>query len=192
VVVQDVDGTNRALDAGQEGETELIAALYRQHRSSLVWHIRCLGATETEAHDAVQDAFAAALRIGRIRDQNAWYAWLRTVAVRSYRHSASRKGDPVHIWYVTVDSALTADIADSLALRVPDLAEARLQEQIVLDLLRALPKRQRLVFCLHYEGWTTPEIATELGMKEAAVRKGISRARRSLQDLIAQGGEDDC
>jgi Sigma-70 region 2 len=52
-----------------------------------------LGATQAEAADAVQDAFASALRAAdQVRDQHAWPAWLRTVAFRCYLRSLALRG----------------------------------------------------------------------------------------------------
>lgn len=157
---------------------EEFAALYRQHRSALVWHVRCHGASQAEAADAVQDAFAHALRAAdQVRDHHAWPAWLRTVAVRCYlRSRAGRDG-----------SHAMADVPEppATAAPVPD-TELRQQTEAVLALLAALPPRQRLVFALHYEGFSTAEIAAQLGMAHAAVRQNIARARAALRRSITQ------
>ena len=183
----------RDLAEDETGEdTDFFAELYRRHRSLLVWHVRSQGATNAEASDAVQEAFAAALRTGRIRDQDAWYGWLRTVAVRSYRHAQRARGEGSVGSRLNMESMPTSDLPEPLAdsgATASDRAAARLQEEFVLSLLRSLPPRQREVFCLHFEGCTAPEIAAQLGIQEAAVRKNISRARRLLKELISQGGE---
>jgi len=169
------------------GEDEF-AALYRQHRSALVWHVRCHGASQAEAADAVQDAFAYALRAAdRVRDHNAWPAWLRTVAVRCYlrslaSHGGHRSGGPAVVSVVTV-----AEVPDRPAT-VDPAADSQLQEQeeLVLRLLAVLPPQQRRVFALHYEGWSTAEIARQLTMDQAAVRQNIARARATLRQSIMQ------
>lgn len=151
------------------------AALYRRHRSALIWHLMCLGASQADAADAVQDAFAYALRAaGQVRDPAAWPAWLRTVAVRCYRRSASRRGIAM------------AGVPDAPAAGGPDSAGEQ-QEEFVLSLLAALPPRQRHVFALHYEGLRTAEIAAVLGMGQPAVRQNLARARGALKRAIADG-----
>lgn len=166
------------------------AALYRRHRSALVWHVRCHGASQAEAADAVQDAFAYALRAQRqVRDPAAWPAWLRTVAVRCYLRSLARHGgpcgdDPASARVVTMaelPELLSAQHADDVPAAG---AERRQQEEFVLSLLAALPPRQRQVFALHYEGMSTAEIAAHLGMADAAVRQNIARARAALRHSI--------
>jgi RNA polymerase sigma factor (sigma-70 family) len=160
--------------------SEEFAALYREHRSALLWHLRCLGASEAEAADAVQDAFACALRDWRhVRDGRAWPAWLRTVAVRCYLRSLARhgrRGSRVSVFPVAdvPDTTLARDAAESMAG----------QQEAVLSLLAALPPQQQRVFALHYEGWSTAEIAAQLGMDRAAVRQNISRARAALREAV--------
>ncbi len=164
---------------------EEFAALYRQHRSALVWYLRCHGAGHAEAADAVQDAFACALRAAsQVRDHHAWPAWLRTVAFRCYVRSLARRGGPGHD---AVSVVTVAEVPDQPAAGEPAAdAELREQEEFVLSRLASLPPQQRRVFALHYEGWTAPEIATELGMDNAAVRQNIARARAALRNLIMQ------
>ena len=160
------------------GEDEF-AALYLQQRSALVWHLRSHGASPAEAADAVQEAFACALRDdAQIRDQHAWPAWLRTVAFRCYLRARSRP----EVSIVTV-----ADIPESLAEPAPEIdIDQRAEEELVLTLLAGLPMQQRRVFTLHYEGWTTAEIATHLGMRTAAVRQNLARARSTLRESLLQ------
>lgn len=165
------------------------AALYRRHRSALVWHVRCHGASQAEAADAVQDAFACALRAQRqIRDPGAWPAWLRTVAVRCYLRSLARHGGPFGDDPSAARIVTMAELPELSAPHATDLpaadAERRQQEEFVLSLLAALPPRQRQVFALHYEGLNTAEIATHLGMADAAVRQNIARARAALRHWI--------
>jgi RNA polymerase sigma factor (sigma-70 family) len=163
---------------------DAFAALYREQRSALVWYLRSHGASEAEAADAVQDAFAAALRAAdQMRDQQAWPSWLRTVALRCYLRSQPRRSgaspdEP--------DSAglLLADIPDTAGGFDP--AESRAQQELVLALLASLPPQQRRVFTLHYEGWSSAEIADQLGIDKAAVRQNIARARSALRELIDQ------
>lgn len=158
------------------------AALYRRQRSLLIWHLRSHGASQAEAADAVQDAFAEALLArDRMRDEAAWPAWLRTVAVRSYQRArAAREAGQAA---AVVPVAELAGVADASAAS-GDAAELRRQEEVILALLAALPPQQRRVFTLHYEGWTTGEIAALLGIRQAAVRQNITRARRSLRNAL--------
>jgi RNA polymerase sigma factor (sigma-70 family) len=164
---------------GEAVGEEDFAALYRWHRSALVWYLRCHGADDAEAADAVQDAFACALRAGDlVRDPGAWPGWLRTVAFRCYvRSLAGRSGRR--------DVFTTADVPEPPAAAGPAVdAELRRQEERVLSLLAALPPQQRRVFALHYDGWNAAEIAALLGLQKAAVRQNIARARSALRQSV--------
>lgn len=160
---------------------EEFAVLYRQHRSALVWYLRCHGAGDAEAADAVQDAFACALQADDlVRDSGAWPGWLRTVAFRCYvRSLAGRAGRHGLL--------AMAEVPEPAAAAGPAVdAELRRQEELVLSLLAALPPQQRRVFALHYDGWGTAEIAALLGMEHAAVRQNVARARAALRHSITQ------
>ena len=163
------------------------AALYRQQRSPLLWHLRCLGASQAEAADAVQDAFAHALKAaGQIRDDRAWPAWLRTVAVRCYLRSIAARGgrndDRPAVSVLAMAEVPDLDVTADPAAE----AQQRLQEEAVFSLLATLPPQQRRVFALHYEGLSTAEIETVLSMGQAAVRQNLARARAALKRSIVQ------
>jgi RNA polymerase sigma factor (sigma-70 family) len=65
-----------------------------------------------------------------------------------------------------------------------------LQEEAVFSLLATLPPQQRRVFALHYEGWSTAEIAAALTIGAAAVRQNLARARATLKRAITQDPAD--
>jgi RNA polymerase sigma factor (sigma-70 family) len=163
------------------------AALYRHQRSALVWYLRCHGADQAEAADAVQDAFASALvAADDVRDQRAWPAWLRTVAMRCYLRALARRGAMQAAETARVSVVLMADVPDVAVAAATDIPEARQQEELVLALLGGLPPQQRRVFALCYEGWSTADIATQLGIDQAAVRQNIARARAALRRSIME------
>lgn len=73
----------------------------------------------------------------------------------------------------------------------PGEAEAWLQAQQVITVLRALPPRQRQVLALTIDGWPPAEIAELLGIDPAAVRSNLMKARRSAGEhhrTIAEEG----
>ena len=58
-----------------------------------------------------------------------------------------------------------------------------------MQVLRALPPRQRQVFALTIEGWTPTEIADMLGIDPAAVRASLKKARRNADEYRRAGEE---
>ena len=72
----------------------------------------------------------------------------------------------------------------------PEETEAWLQEQQVIQVLRALPPRQRQVLALTIDGWSPAEIAEMLGIDAAAVRSNLMKARRSADEHRRRAGEE--
>jgi len=168
-------------------DEEEFAALYRRHRSALVWYLRCHGAGQPEAADAVQDAFACALvAADQVRDRRAWPAWLRTVAMRCYLRALTGRGGRAADETAAVSVLTMADVPDVAVAAGAGAAETRHQEELVLSLLSELPPQQQRVFALCYEGWSTAEIAAQLEMDQAAVRQNIARARAALRRSLLE------
>ncbi len=62
---------------------------------------------------------------------------------------------------------------------------SQLNVEDILNLLRHLPEKQRVVFNLSViDGYSHGEIAEMLGIKESSSRSFLTRARRSLKNLI--------
>jgi len=56
---------------------------------------------------------------------------------------------------------------------------------LILDLLKALPEKQRMIVQLRdIEGYKFEEISKILEMKENAIRTALSRARKSLKEAL--------
>jgi RNA polymerase sigma-70 factor (ECF subfamily) len=162
--------------------------LYRANRSMLVRFIRFAGATEEEANDAVQTAFAALLQVTySIRDP---LAWLHRTALNDFRCSnprfASRRRR------VTESLIPPREIPEPSTV-VPSAAEvAALEEEnhVVHGELALLPGKQRQVMVAHYDGLSHEQIADLLEMGLDAVRQNLSRARRTLRKRYAMTRKD--
>jgi RNA polymerase sigma-70 factor (ECF subfamily) len=147
---------------------ELYSASYRR----LVVQLYAICGDLSEAEDAVQEGFVAALRkrrgLAEVRNPEAW---VRTTAVNHlrsrWRHSAVvRKYQP----------------------RVPGPQEAidiGPEHVAIVTALAQVDTSQREVVVLHYlADLGTAEIAGELGIPEGTVKSRLSRARARLADLL--------
>lgn len=68
----------------------------------------------------------------------------------------------------------------------PEAAEA-LQENAVIEVVKKLPQKYRVVIHLfYYEELSVEEIAGVLKMKPATVRTHLTRARKKLKDLLEE------
>src|SRR5579859_2868729 len=87
------------------------------------------------------------------------YAW--TVAYRAFTRQALEDAPETSV----------ADVPESSSVLPSPLdADAWLQSQEVLEVLRALPPRQRQILALTIDDWTPAEMADLLGIDPAAIR----------------------
>ncbi|MET7422684.1 RNA polymerase sigma factor [Dactylosporangium sp. NPDC005555] len=104
-------------------------------------------------------------------------AWVYQVARRNLFRIRNRDGRYVHD-----DGGLWAEVADPGGFDALDLSE---ESRRVLDLLQALPAKQRSVFAMHYDGWDHAEIAVLLNMDVATVRSNLRHARERLKQQFS-------
>lgn len=146
------------------------AAFYREHFRRLVAYLVYQGAMVSLATDLAQDAMITAYR-----------RWPELTSPRAYVWKVAGRAFIRHV----VDAAeLPADQVPepASALPRPGDAEAWVQEQQVISVLRALPPRQCQVLALTIDGWAPGEIAEMLGIDSAAVRSSLMKARRSADE----------
>ena len=162
-------GTPGAASPAPAGEHEF-ACFYRDHIRRLTAYLMYQGATADLAADIAQDAMITAYRRwAEIRSPRA-YTW--TAAYRAFiRHALNDREQPA------------GEVPEPAPLLPrPGEAEAWLQEQHVIRVLRALPPRQRQVLALTIDDWTAAEIAELLGLDPAAVRSNLKKARRNADE----------
>jgi RNA polymerase sigma factor (sigma-70 family) len=141
------------------------------------------------SEDIAQDAFLSAWNhLPRLRNQSSFLPWLRQIT-RNLAHD--------HLRRKYSEKRIDGDMDDILAVvadPMPDHPErlSRQQEEtVVAELIDELPEETREILLIYYrEGQSSKQVASLLGMQDAAVRKRLSRARQSLhQDLMSRLGE---
>lgn len=155
--------------AGIVANVEDFAACYRSEKLPLVRFLMNHGATQSEAHDAAQEAFTEAWR--NWASIRAPRAWLRTVALREFYRGLPRREIP------------TESFRDILPARPPE-ADLNEQARDVLAALQQLPFRQRQVMALRIDGFSPAEIASQLGIDPAAARQSLAKAKKNLSELL--------
>lgn len=137
------------------------------------------------SEDIAQDAFMAAWQhLQRLQNPASFLPWLRQITRNLARdHLRASRHRPL--------DGEAAEIAIGLAAD----PEPQPMQQLILDerehaaaqLIAALPDELREVLLLYYrEGQSSQQVATLLGMSDAAVRKRLSRARQSVRDDLLQ------
>ncbi len=170
----DAAAFGRIVSGCQNGITAIALAITRD-----------LGASE----DIAQDAFLSAWKhLHRLRNPQSFLPWLRQITRNlSHDHLRRRRNER------RIDGEMD-DILAVVADPAPEQSErlARLQEEaIAADLIDELPEETREILLIYYrEGQSSKQVASLLGLQDAAVRKRLSRARKSLhEDLLKRLGD---
>lgn len=155
-----------------------IAELYTRRYVGFRNALATITGSYDSASDVVQDAFAQALRQRRtFRGEGTAEAWIWRIAVRLAIHeSVQRKRHAV-----------------STNGAVPDL-ETDLPEPVhdpdLVDALRALPARRRLIVFLHYfADLSYEQIAEICDVSPGTVAASLSQARESLRAVLTANDE---
>ena len=144
------------------------AHCYRELMHPLIVFVRRHDASQHEALEAAQAAFALAWESWDSIESPQ--AWLRRVAYRQLLKQRSRREHtPEHL-------------PDQPGGPCPtETVELGAQEAVVLQVLAALPMRQRQAVAWCYDGFSAQETAEHLGLTPEAVRQNLARARKRLK-----------
>ncbi|WP_115561598.1 RNA polymerase sigma factor [Xanthomonas arboricola] len=141
------------------------------------------------SEDIAQEAFLRAWqRLAQLHQPASFLPWLRQITrnlardwLRVNRHRALN-GEAADLAI-----AMAADPAPSPADRLLQVEE----EIAALDIISALPEESRETLLVYYrESQSSQQVASLLGLSDAAVRKRLSRARASVRgELLRRFGE---
>jgi len=166
--------------ACQKGERSAQKVLYELFAPKMLGVcIRYAGDRES-AEDFLQDGFIRVFdNIGKFRFEGSFEGWMRRVIVNMIIESFRKK---------KIETELTDDFPDTGDSEPYDeeLSEIPSLDSL-LDLIRRLPERYRLVFNLYVmEEKTHDEIAGELGISPGTSKSNLSRARKWLQERLKE------
>ncbi|GAE49669.1 RNA polymerase ECF-type sigma factor [Xanthomonas arboricola pv. pruni str. MAFF 311562] len=142
------------------------------------------------SEDIAQEAFLRAWqRLAQLHQPASFLPWLRQITrnlardwLRANRHRAL-SGEAADLAI-----AMAADPAPSPADQLLQVEE----EIAAFDIISALPEESRedAAACFYREGQSSRQVASLLGLSDAAVRKRLSRARASVRgELLRRFGE---
>ncbi len=140
--------------------------LFHAHGSELYRFARVMLHRDEDAQDAVQGAFVRLIEhLDRDGDRSNLRAWLFTVTANLCRDQlrSRRRWVP---WAREHEQALAA---------APDLG-AKHDARALLDAMRRLPSRDRLLLALRAQGLSYREIAAAAGVRETSVGQLLARA----------------
>jgi RNA polymerase sigma-70 factor (ECF subfamily) len=175
------DAVLELVERARAGDRAARQRLYRQHVQRVFRTVRGMLRSDAEAEDVTQDAMLTALTsLDRYspRSGTRFVAWLTTIAVNTTRRRFRRRRPELT---ATGELPEIADPSDDPAEDI-DLARRR---AALLQALAELEPREREIVSLRYgSDLNATEIAAQVRMEPANVRKILERARASLGERI--------
>lgn len=162
-------------------EAALMKALYDEHAAALWRYALRLTGDRTRAEDVVQETLLRAWQHPEVIDDTERSArgWLFAVArnmIIDDRRSARARSE-VH----------TADGVPEQA--GPDEVNRALDRMLITEAMAALsPEHRAVVDRSYYRGWTTTQIAADLGIAEGTVKSRLHYAVRALRLTLQELG----
>lgn len=187
------DSSTRGLiERAQQGDTEAFAGLVSSHLDTSWRFVRAIGGRRVDPDDVVQEAFVMVWRdLPRLRNPDAFDAWLRAVLVHATRH-AIRATDRVRLIRIADDAS--SDTLDRSARVRPDaVVDPHLEPGASLarrdSLGRAFARLsidQRTILVLHYfEGEGLEQIAKVIRRPVGTVKSRLHGARAALRAALS-------
>lgn len=162
----------------EDPEATMLRVLYDEHAGALWRYALKLTGDAATAEDVVQETL---LRAWRHRPDGSPRAWLYTVArniVIDERRSARFRRETG-----------TADVESVAQPSEPDKVDSALDRLLVGSALAQLSEDHRAVVRrAYYEGWTTSQIAADLGVPEGTVKSRLHYAVRALRLNLQEMG----
>ena len=165
-----------------DGRRDAFEELVRRHADQLYAVILRFTGDAGEAEEVVQEAFLRAWRgIARFERRSQFFTWLYRIGLNEGKRRAGRRpaAEPLSV----EDGALarTADFSHAPERRAEQHALRVVLERAVRD----LPEGYRAPLILRdVEGLSTEQAADIMGLKEAAFKSRLHRARLKVRDAV--------
>ncbi len=133
------------------------------------------------SEDIAQEAFLKAWQqLNQLKNAASFLPWLRQITRNLARdHLRANRNKPLSGEGAEVAIQMAADPAPTPGERLLQTEE----EIVATEIISALPEESRETLLLYYrEGQSSQQVATLLGLSDAAVRKRLSRARASVRE----------
>jgi RNA polymerase sigma factor (sigma-70 family) len=153
-------------------------ALYEAYAGKMLAVCRRYGRTDHEAEDMLQEGFIKVFdNISRFKGEGSFEGWIRRImvntALKAYSKNSFRK-EVIGLDHVYDKGENTMVIE-------------KISSVELMKLINAMPEGYKLVFNLYaLEGFSHAEIASSLGCEPVTSRTQLSKARRWLQQKIAE------
>jgi RNA polymerase sigma-70 factor (ECF subfamily) len=159
----------------------------RRHNRMLFRAARSILRDDSEAEDALQDAYLLAFRaIGQYRGEARVSTWLTRIVVNEAIARSRKRAREAEVTPLFADPGLELRHGEEImddAADTPERGAMRAEARVLVERsLDALPEAFRTVFMLRaVEEMNSEEVAACLGIPEATVRTRYFRARAMLR-----------
>jgi RNA polymerase sigma factor (sigma-70 family) len=167
-----------------------LASLYSEYRLSLISQARRMLRSDSEANEVVQEAFIKfILAAPELDTKERALAYMRATINNLSLNVIRARGSRPNL--VALDSDTSAERLAEIAVEnyIPaDVSMSAAEDAAIIKLALAQlsPAERAALVMWEMEGRSTSEIASELGIKESAVRHTVSRARASLRRVLSE------
>jgi RNA polymerase sigma-70 factor (ECF subfamily) len=149
-----------------DARSHALEQLYRERFAGFCDALATVNGSHESARDAVQEAFARALRKrSQLRSEESLAPWVWTIAFRIALDSRPRG----------TDEEAEFDIALPQPERDPELAAA---------IKTLAPRRRVIVFLRYFADFSYAEIATACGVSEGTVAATLAQAHEALRETL--------
>jgi DNA-directed RNA polymerase specialized sigma24 family protein len=166
--------------------------LYDQEYLPVVRFVMRLGASLQDAEDAVQEAFTEAWA-SLTPQPEKWSeiheprGWIRTIAKRKYQRPPGSRRRPLPVPVRELD-----EVRESPSHAETRHDELTLETLYVLDAMRMLDPLPQAVLAFHMDGFSAPEIAIHLGLRDdQEARDLLKKARKTLARELARSRDQE-
>jgi RNA polymerase sigma-70 factor (ECF subfamily) len=158
----------------QAGDADAFGALVAARLGRTVRMAKAMVGSESDALDAVQEAFLSAwVHLRDLRDPSRFDAWLNRIVANRCRETLRRRGRVREI-----------DIADA-GLSQPDATEASLNRAAILAAFDRLSIGDRQILVLrHLEDLSVDQVGDRLGIPSGTVKSRLFAAHRALERAL--------
>ncbi len=167
------------IDECRNGNTKAQFEIYKLYYKAMYNTSLRLINDSMEAEDIMQDSFLKAFKnLNTYKEEVSFGAWLKKIVVNSSLDVLKKRKldlNPLDERTTAIIDEDSSEIFEEQAQKVAEIKLAILQ----------LPENYRILVNLYLiEGYDHEEISQILGMTNAAVRTGYSRARKKLQEVL--------
>ena len=175
------------------GDHAAFEALMRRHNGRMFRAARAILKDDTDAEDAVQEAYLDAYRhMPEFRGESQVGTWLVRIAVNhALMRLRKQKRESVVVSFDQQEAGDSGDIVNHLADERNEAPTTTIERSEIRQLLERrideLPMSYRTVFVLReVEEMSVEETSTALGIPPATVRTRLFRARALLRQALAR------